>query len=139
MRKRFLHPVIWKDAATAEMTRDERLMFVGLISLQDDEQRVLASPRYLRGEIYPHDPGVTEAKVLRWRDYVCIRNANVWLYRVGVLEYIWLAKADKYQKPDHPTASQLPAPSKGIRVTANELLAKYSPRISRKFRERVPA
>ena len=115
----------------AAMSRDERLMFAGMISLQDDEQRLMATPRYLRALVYPHDPGVSESRVEKWRDYVCIRNPNVVLYEVGGIEYLWLARADKYQKPDHPTASKCPPPERGKRRTVQELLAKYPPKVSR--------
>lgn len=127
-----MHPAIWTDDRTAAMSRDERLMFVGMITVQDDEQRLLATPRHLRGEIYPHDEDVTEKRVEFWRDMVCIRNENVVLYRVGKIEYIWLGKATNYQKPDHPTPSKLPSPKSGVRVTARELLAKYSAKYSAK-------
>lgn len=127
MRKRFLHPAVWGDAATVQMTRDERLMFIGMVSIQDDEQRLMASPGYLRGTIYPEDRGLSDAKVERWRDFVCIHNENVWLYEVSGREYIWLAKAcPKWQTPSHPTPSQLPPHTKGKRLTAKELLAKHS-------------
>lgn len=126
-RRRFVHPAIWSDGRIQEMTRDERLLFVGMITLQDDEGRLVASPVSLRGAIYPEDKGLTDAKVEKWRDYVCIRNENVWLYEVGGRQYIWLARAvPKWNKPDHPTPSELPPPKAGRRIEGKELLAKYS-------------
>lgn len=124
-RKRFVHPQMWSDGRVQDMTRDERLMFLGMITIQDDEQRLAASPLSLNGAIYPED-GLSNRLVERWRDQVCIKNPNVVLYTVEGRDYIWLGKAVRYQKPDHPTESVLPPPSRGKRIEPAELLAKHS-------------
>lgn len=124
-RKRFVHPQMWSDGRVQDMSRDERLMFLGMITIQDDEQRLAASPLALNGAIYPEDK-IGNRVIERWRDQVCIKNPNVVLYTVEGRDYIWLGKAVLYQKPDHPTKSVLPSHARGRRIEVKELLAKYS-------------
>jgi len=100
------------------MTRDERLLFVGMITIADDEGRLVASPAHLLGAIYPHDTNITPAKVRAWRDAVCEKNPNAQLYESGGRDYIALVppcrhryaalpldQVDSIRRPHSPQAS----------------------------------
>ena len=115
-RKRFLDPDLWRDPAIAKMTRDERLLFVGLITIADDEGRLAASPAALQGAIYPNDSHVTPALVRKWRNAVVDKLANVVLYKHEEVEFISFKRWERYQKPSHPTPSKLPAPARGVQA-----------------------
>jgi hypothetical protein len=126
-RKRWIHPDTWHDERVVDSPWPERLLFLGMISLQDDEQRLSADPMVLRAAVFPKD-GLSDELVEYWRDELCRRNPNIVLYAVGRSDYVWLAKASpRYQKPDHPTPSRLPRPEDGIREGPGELLAKWTP------------
>lgn len=112
-RKRFVDPEMWRDPAVSKMTRDERLMFVGLITIADDEGRLAASPAALQGALYPNDPSVSPNRVRRWRDGIVAKLPNVHLYAHDGVEYVSLRRWERYQKPSHPTPSKLPKPSRG--------------------------
>lgn len=109
-RRRLITPQIWDDAAVAKMTREERLLFVGMITIADDEGRLVASPAHLLGSIFPHDRDVTQQRILAWREAVCKKNPNAQLYEVAGTEYIALGKWGKWNKPPHATPSKLPKP-----------------------------
>lgn len=96
------------------MTRDERLMFVGIITIADDEGRLAASPAALQGAVYPNDHDVTPRLVRKWRDGIVEKLANVQLYVHEGVEFISLRRWERYQKPSHPSPSKLPKPSRGL-------------------------
>lgn len=108
-RQRFIWPSFWDDPDTAKLPADERLFFVGLFSLADDEGRLLGELAWLRSHIWQyHD--VTLEFVRRVRDSVVKANSNVILYRVDGIDYIALLKWKEYQKPKYPTPSKFPPP-----------------------------
>src|SRR4051812_48325400 len=63
-RIRSVKPEFWTDEKVAELSRDARLTFLGLISaLADDDGRMKGNPRVVRGMIYPFDEDVTAADI----------------------------------------------------------------------------
>ena len=108
-RKRFLSPDIWSDASFVKLIPQERLLFIGLITLADDEGRLRASPSYLKGQLFPQN-GLGDEEIQRFRDRTVRQNRNILLYKVAGVEYIQLLNWPKYQSPSHPTPSRLPPP-----------------------------
>lgn len=104
---------MWRDPAVAKMTREERLMFVGIITIADDEGRLAASPAAIQGALYPNDCDVTPRLVRKWRDGLVEKLGNVVLYTHDGVEYVSLKRWERYQKPSHPTPSKLPTPARG--------------------------
>ena len=108
-RKRFLTPDIWSDAFFVKLTPQERLLFIGMITLADDEGRLRAEASYLKGEIFPRD-GLTDQEVAALRDRLARRKLSVYLYKVAGNSFVLLPKWSKYQAPSHASPSRLPAP-----------------------------
>lgn len=108
-RKRFLTPDIWSDAFFVKLSPQERLLFIGMITLADDEGRLRAEAAYLKGEIFPRD-GLSDQEVAALRDRLARRKPSVHLYKVDGMSYVFLPKWCKYQAPSHPSPSRLPAP-----------------------------
>ena len=108
-RKRFLTPDIWSDAFFVKLTAQERLLFIGMITLADDEGRLRATPSYLKGEIFPEDR-LPEVRVKEIRDRIAALNRSVQLYKVDGMVYIQLRNWPRYQAPSHPSPSRLPPP-----------------------------
>ena len=63
-RIRTIKPSFW--AATGHMTRDARLLAIGLISLADDAGRFVATPQAILGYVFPLDTNITPATLRRW-------------------------------------------------------------------------
>ena len=120
---------MWEDPSVAKMSRDERLLFIGMISVADDEGRLNAAPSRLLGEIFPNDNGeVTAKRVKQWRDAICEKNPNVLLYTVDDVEYIQLLRWEEYNRPSHASASKLPAPKTSMLDTETlSIVRKNSP------------
>lgn len=93
----------------AKMTRDERLLLVGMITIADDSGRLTAAPTFLQGQIYPYDEDVSPRKVRTWRDAVVAKNPNIRLYAEDGVEYIELGRFRNYNAPHHEVASRIPA------------------------------
>lgn len=116
-RKRFLSPHIWGDSFFVKLSPHERLLFIGMITLADDEGRLRASPSYLKGEIFPED-GLSDAKVEALRARITSRSRSVQLYKVAGIEYVQLRNWPRYQSPSHATPSRLPPP-RGFKTVLN--------------------
>lgn len=107
-RIRSIKPSFWTDPDVASLTRDERLLVVGLISNADDEGRFLAGPVAIGGTIFPHDE-LPPATIRRWRDRVQTAGI-IRLYTDGGFEYGHFPNWLKHQKVYKPSPSTLPAP-----------------------------
>lgn len=105
-----ISPDFWKDPDIRNLTRDERLLFIGCFSNADDEGRLLAHPAHLKAAIfmYDNDLGLDEVKQLR--DSMVSKLKNLLLYENSGEEYLAFLKWPKHQKPSHPRPSDLPAP-----------------------------
>lgn len=108
-RKRFLSPDIWSDAFFVKLSPQERLLFIGMITLADDEGRLRAEASYLKGEIFPKDD-LSEQEVAALRDRLARRKPSVYRYKVAGMLYVLLPNWRKYQAPSHPSPSRLPPP-----------------------------
>lgn len=120
-RIRTIKPDFWGSPKTAKVSRDARLLFLGLLNESDDEGRLLASPRKLLGAVYPHDDDVDTAAIERWVIELG-RAGLVRRYRADGLAYLYLPGFTEHQKISHPTASKLPAPPESDSGEAPEVL-----------------
>lgn len=107
-RIRSIKPTFWSDEKVAELSRDARLLALGLISNADDEGRFLASAAAISGAVFPHDD-LPAAKIKRWLEEV-EQAGVVRLYVAGRCEYGYFPRWSKHQKINRPTPSLLPAP-----------------------------
>ncbi len=96
-RKRMLEPTIWDDQDVQSCTRDERLLFIALMSLADDYGHISASPAQLRKWAFGYDDDVNVAMVKEMRDHLVAKCRNVELYVVRSQEYIWLKTWETHQ------------------------------------------
>ncbi len=107
-RIRSIKPYIWGDDALGGVSRDARLLFVGMMTQADDDGRLVATGSALAGAIYPYDDLPTRL-VERWRDE--LRSAGlIRVYRAGRATYAVLVGWDKHQRIQKRQPSSLPAP-----------------------------
>lgn len=107
-RIRTVKPSIWTDERFIRLSRDARLLCIGMISHADDEGRLLATATRLAGDIFPADD-LKPAQVLRWRAEV-ERTGMVRIYTVGGVEYAVFPRWKKHQRISKPQPSTLPGP-----------------------------
>jgi hypothetical protein len=65
-RIRSVHPDLPSDRKLAGVVRDARYTYVLCWCIADDAGFFRAEPRQLLGQLYPHDPDVTEAQLEAW-------------------------------------------------------------------------
>lgn len=112
-RIRTIKPSFW--AACGHMTRDARLLAVGLISMADDAGRFVATQQAILGYVFPLDTDVTPAKLTRWLAEVTDKRPSadrplVEMYDIDGVPYGWFPKYRKHQRINRPQPSALPPP-----------------------------
>ena len=107
-RIRSLKPSFWTDPAVAGLSRDARLLTIGLISHADDEGRFLATATAIGGNVFPHDD-LPPKTVKRWRDDVA-KAGIIDIYTVDGSDYGYFPNWLKHQKVYKPYPSTLPMP-----------------------------
>lgn len=109
-RIRTIKPEFWGHPKTARLSRDARLLFLGLLNESDDHGRQLGSPKRIAGAVFPNDEDVSAKRVIAWiTELECV--GLVRRYNVDGVEYLLIVGFSEHQKVAHPTASRLPAPT----------------------------
>src|SRR5687768_10852556 len=106
---RSIDPRFWDDPEIATLTRDERLLLIGMITAcADDEGRLMGDAGYLRKIVFGYDDDVTRVDVEAWRDGIVRKCRNVKLYEVGGQLYISFIHWQAYQPMRYAIKSRLP-------------------------------
>jgi hypothetical protein len=64
-RIRTIKPELWQDEKVGGLSRDARLLFIGLVTMADDEGRLRALPAVILGHCLPYDADALR-KVEAW-------------------------------------------------------------------------
>lgn len=107
-RIRTLKPSFWGDGSVCQVTRDARLLMIGLISTADDEGRFLGSMAAINGAVFPNDD-LPPARVRKWLGEL-EKAALVHLYNVDGITYGCFPTWGRHQRISHPTPSTFPPP-----------------------------
>lgn len=108
-RIRTIKPECWQDEKVGGLTRDARLLWVGLITLADDEGRFRAMPSLIIGHALPYDDDA-HRKLPQWERE--LESAGlVQFYEVDNVRYGAIPHWHDHQKVNRPNPSKLPAPS----------------------------
>jgi hypothetical protein len=108
-RIRQLKPEFWTDDKVASLSRDARLLFLGLWTEADDDGRLVDSAKLLAGSLFPFDDDVTPKKLGTWLEEV-VDQGLVIRYRRGAASYLHIVNFKRHQKIAHPRRSSLPPP-----------------------------
>lgn len=107
-RIRTLKPECWHDEALGRLGAWERLLFIGLITMADDEGRLRALPSSIAGHVFPYD-NMPAKRIRAWLQKLAGERL-LHLYSHGGVEYAALTSWRSHQKISHSTPSKLPAP-----------------------------
>lgn len=109
-RQRTLKPEFWADDQLAELSRDARMLYMGLWNLSDEHGRARGDARYVKGQLFPYDDDLTAAAVDALLDDL-EKARKVQRYRTDGGNYLFLPNLGKHQRlePDK-TPSKLPEP-----------------------------
>jgi hypothetical protein len=92
-----------------ELSRDERMLYVGLWNEADDAGRFQAHPRRLLGAIFPYEDDLSEQFIERSLRAL-VQTGRLVLYEADGEPYGELVKFCEHQKPNRPQPSKIPAP-----------------------------
>lgn len=109
-RKRMLSPEFWTDEKLGDCTRDERLLFMGLISQADDKGRGQGNPKLVKALVFPYDDDITTNMTASMLKRLAAMKL-IALYDDGHdHQYYWLPRFLKHQVINKPIPSKLPPP-----------------------------
>lgn len=109
-RIRTIKPEFWQDYRMAiDLSRDDRLFYIGLWNEADDAGRFLAHPRRLLGAIFPYDDDIQESFIEDSLSRLA-GSGRVVLYTVNGEPYGQLTKFRDHQRINRPSPSNIPAP-----------------------------
>lgn len=107
-----IDPSFWTDEKLGSCSREERLLFMGLISNADDEGRLPGHPALLKATIFPYDTDVGPGEVAAWLGNLAAKGLVV-TYEAGGEAVVWVKNFTKHQTIKKPTPSKLPPPPEG--------------------------
>lgn len=133
-RIRTIKPEFWTSGDIMNLSRDARLMFIGLWNFCDDAGNHVSNARTIRAEIFPGDDDIGSATVRRLLEE-CSANNLISFYEAGGRPYIHVNgwRHQKIERPNikHPpmsTGNQLDAPRFADQSPTNRrLIADPSP------------
>jgi hypothetical protein len=116
MRIRTIKPEFWQSESMSRVSREARLLFVGLWSMADDSGKTRAASRMLASTLFPYDDEVPNL-ISGWLDELEKEKA-IRRYEVDGSHYLIIPKWAEHQKIDKPSKSKLPDFVEGSRVLA---------------------
>ena len=118
MRIRTIKPEFWQSESLSRVSREARLLFIGLFSACDDSGKTRAASRFLASLLFPYDddaPKAIEGWLKELENEGCVRR-----YVVDGNTYLDIPKWRDHQKIDKPSASKLPAFDEDSRAFAED-------------------
>lgn len=110
-RIRTIKPDIWADERVGALSAGARLLFVGLITLADDEGRLRALQAAIVGHVFPYEPHAT-TMIDGWLEELTA-GGLVTRYQVDGRPYMMLPGFRRHQVINRPSPSELPPPPDG--------------------------
>lgn len=110
---------MWADEKIGDLSHGARLLFIGLITMADDEGRLRALTSLILGHVFPYD-NVTPAKLRSWISELTSCGL-ILTYKVDGKPYIAFRHWKRHQKINRPKESVLPPPPDPEVVTENSV------------------
>ena len=107
-KRRMIHSCIWQSEHFADLTMQQRLLWIGLITNADDQGRGRAHPGLVRAAVFPFDV-IAQDDIQR--DIETLRDDDLLiLYQADDKMYYQVIKWWEYQTPQWAYPSEYPAP-----------------------------
>ena len=108
-RIRTVKPDFWQHPRVTRVSRDARLLFLGLLNEADDYGKLRYSSKRLAGVLFPEDDDVDGPTIDVWISEL-ERVGLVCRYLVDGAALLVVVGFTEHQRVSHPTASRLPDP-----------------------------
>ncbi len=109
-RKRMIDPNIWESEDFSCLSSLDKLVFIGLFSLADDEGYGKANPKFLRNSLFPYNDDIRTTDIEKSLCNIAA-HMSVVFYRVDDgKQYYYLTNWKKWQSIQKPKSSIIPKP-----------------------------
>lgn len=112
-RNRIIKPEFWDDEKLCTISRDARLIFIGLLTNSDDYGVVKGHAGWLKSRIFPYDEDLSLNK---FKDYLLsLEKINViYPFTINSEKYYFIKNFLKHQTIDKPSKNRNPEPPQDI-------------------------
>ena len=124
-RIRTIKPEFWRSPDVMELDNFQKLLFIGLWNLADDEGRGVFSPEAIAADLFLTEYSLRPHGVLTDVSNAFLMYSEldmVQLYSVGRRKYFQVQNWGKHQKINRPTPSKFPAPDQGVCIVQCEVI-----------------
>lgn len=115
-RIRSVKPEFWTHFPTARLSRDARLLYIGLWNFADEHARLAGDPRFVKGQVFPYDDDLDATGVDALLDELEAAG-KVERYSVDGAPFLLLPGLGQHQRLEPgKVPSRLPGPEQGHRT-----------------------
>lgn len=107
-RRRLIDPGVWQSGHFKRLNVRQRLLWIGLITVADDEGKLKGEPAAIRASVFPFDN--ISLQTIEGDLQLLQSEGLIDRYKVASDLYIRIVKWKTHQKPSHPTPSKIPDP-----------------------------
>lgn len=118
-RNRVIKPKFWDDAKIGRLTRDARLLYIGLWNFSDDIGVVIGNSIWLKSKIFPYDQ-IQIQQFEKWMNELVI-NGFVCLLSYKGERFIYLPNFTRHQVINKPNYEDLNIPKSLIDNAKDEI------------------
>lgn len=112
-RKRNLSPEFWTDPKITKLSRDARLLFIGLISNANDYGKLRGTPSTIRSKIFPEDVEVSLETIEDWLNQMAALKLII-RYNIGGEPFVYILNWPKHQPLHNPSKDEFSDPPKDL-------------------------
>ena len=95
-QRRMVYTNLWQSAQFARLPDKAKLLYIGLITLADDDGRLRADSLLLRSQVFPLDETIKQSDVRKWLNFI-VRTGLVEVFRVDEHYFVQHPNWKKYQ------------------------------------------
>lgn len=106
-RKRMIDPEFWIDEKLASVSRDARLLFIGLWNFADDNGNLCHSAMRIKAQVFPYEQDIDNEAIDGLVEEL-VRIRALILYQIDGKDYLCIRKFPSYQTINRPSESRIP-------------------------------
>lgn len=111
MRIRSIKPEFWRSPDIASLTREERLLFIGLWQYVDDNGVGIDDERLIASDLFPLDEDPSETRAYVSASLASLSRVSlVTRYEVDGRRYLHISTWKRHQRVDNPNKPRYPLP-----------------------------
>lgn len=108
-RIRSVKPDFWSSEQVLALSRDARLLFIGIWNFADDTGRFKLNPTTIKAQVFPGDDDATRERMIEWLSSI-VRRSLVEAYTNDRCLFGHVTGWKKHQRIDRPQPPKHPGP-----------------------------